>query len=61
MIVERLAIGLQASLLVRHAPAAVSDAFVASRVNGEGGLAFGSLPAGIDEATIVTRATPNLS
>jgi putative acyl-CoA dehydrogenase len=61
MIVERLAIGLQASLLVRHAPAAVSDAFVASRVNGEGGLAFGSLPAGIDEATIVTRATPNLN
>jgi putative acyl-CoA dehydrogenase len=60
-IVERLAIGLQASLLVRHAPAEVSDAFVASRVAGAGGLAFGSLPDGIATETIASRATPQLA
>ncbi len=42
--VERMALVLQASLLVRHAPAAVADAFCAARLGGEGGLAFGTLP-----------------
>ena len=45
-IVERMALALQGSLLVRHAPAAVADAFCASRLAGDGGLAFGTLPAG---------------
>ena len=45
-VVERLALTLQGSLLVRNAPAAVSDAFCAARLGGEGGRAYGTLPAG---------------
>src|SRR5258708_3917106 len=44
-LVEGLATALQASLLVRHSPAAVAEAFCASRLD-ERGLAFGTLPAG---------------
>jgi putative acyl-CoA dehydrogenase len=54
-LVERLALALQASLLLRHAPAAVADAFCASRLAGEGGRAFGTLPAGTDFAAILER------
>jgi putative acyl-CoA dehydrogenase len=53
--VEDLALALQASLLVRGAPAAVSDAFCAARLGG-GGLAYGTLPPGADAAAIVERA-----
>jgi putative acyl-CoA dehydrogenase len=55
-LVERMAIVWQASLLVRHAPAFVADAFVASRLDGDRGLAFGTLPAGTDFAAIIERA-----
>jgi putative acyl-CoA dehydrogenase len=53
--VEDLAIALQASLLVRHAPPEVADAFCAGRL-GRGGRAFGTLPAGVDAPAIVDRA-----
>jgi putative acyl-CoA dehydrogenase len=53
--VEDLAIALQASLLVRHAPEPVADAFCAARLGG-GGRAFGTLPAGVDAEAIVERA-----
>ncbi|MDQ4049915.1 MAG: acyl-CoA dehydrogenase family protein, partial [Actinomycetota bacterium] len=43
--VEGLALALQGSLLVRSAPAAVANAFCAARLGGEGGRAFGTLPA----------------
>ena len=56
-IVERLAIALQASLLLRSAPAAVADAFCASRLGG-GGRMFGTLPARTDFAAILARALP---
>jgi putative acyl-CoA dehydrogenase len=49
---------LQASLLVRHAPAYVSDAFVRSRLEGDWGNAFGTLPRGLDLRAIVDRAAP---
>lgn len=56
---ERLAVTLQASLLVRFAPAAVADGFVATRVRGGGGMTFGTLPTGDATATaIVERALP---
>ena len=58
--VERMAVAFQASLLVRHGPTHVADAFVASRVAGEGGAAFGTLPAGTQFEAIVSRATPVL-
>jgi putative acyl-CoA dehydrogenase len=54
-LVEELALALQASLLVRHAPAAVADAFCAGRL-GEGGRVYGTLPSGVDAGAIVRRA-----
>ena len=57
-IVERMAVALQGSLLVRHAPEAVSDAFCASRLDGSAGLNYGTLPAGADCDAIVARHTP---
>jgi putative acyl-CoA dehydrogenase len=57
-LVERLAVLLQAALLVRHGHPAVADAFCASRVAGDHGAAFGTLPPGLDLAAIVERATP---
>ncbi|MGW7465668.1 acyl-CoA dehydrogenase family protein [Streptomyces xantholiticus] len=54
-LVERMALVLQGSLLVRHAPSAVADAFCASRLAGDRGLAFGTLPAGLDLATVIAR------
>ena len=39
---------------------AVADAFCASRLGGDWGLAFGTLPAGVDTAAIVERATPTV-
>jgi putative acyl-CoA dehydrogenase len=53
--VEQLALAFQASLLVRHAPPSVADAFCAARL-ADGGRAFGTLPAGVDGAAIVARA-----
>jgi putative acyl-CoA dehydrogenase len=53
---ERLAVGLQASLLARHTPPAVSDAFCASRLGEERGRAFGTLPRGVDAEPILERA-----
>ncbi|MFF0308316.1 isovaleryl-CoA dehydrogenase [Streptosporangium sp. NPDC004379] len=55
-VAEDMALVLQGSLLVRHAPAAVADAFCASRLAGEGGRAFGTLPAGLDLDAIIDRA-----
>jgi putative acyl-CoA dehydrogenase len=45
-------------LLVRHAPAAVADAFCASRLAGDWGYAFGTLPRGLDAAGVMRRAAP---
>jgi putative acyl-CoA dehydrogenase len=57
-IVERMALALQASLLIRHAPPEVADAFCASRLAGDSGLNFGTLPARCDLEAIVARHTP---
>ncbi|HEX2314834.1 MAG TPA: acyl-CoA dehydrogenase family protein [Thermomonospora sp.] len=57
-VVERMALVLQGSLLVRHGHPAVADAFCASRLAGDWGAAFGTLPAGLDLAPIIDRATP---
>jgi len=55
-----MALCLQGSLLVRHAPAAVADAFCASRLGGDGGLEYGTLPAGSDFGAIIARALPDV-
>ena len=56
--VGRMAVALEAALLVQHAPAALADAFCASRLENEAGGAFGTLPAGIDTRAIIERAAP---
>ena len=55
-IAERLAVALQASLMIRLSPTAVADAFCATRLGGEGGINFGCLPAGHDAYAIIERA-----
>lgn len=57
-VVDRMALALQAALLVQHAPAAVADAFCASRLAASGHHNYGALPRGVDCAAIVARATP---
>jgi putative acyl-CoA dehydrogenase len=57
-LVELMALSLQGSLLVRHAPAAVADAFCATRLGGDWGHAFGTLPATADIKAILRRALP---
>ncbi len=59
--VERMALVLQGSLLVRHGHPAVADAFCASRLGGDWGVAFGTLPTGVDTAAILERARVKLS
>jgi putative acyl-CoA dehydrogenase len=55
-LVASLALSLQASLLIRHAPAAVADAFVASRLGEHRGQLYGELPVGTDLAAILERS-----
>jgi putative acyl-CoA dehydrogenase len=57
-LVEKMALALQGSLLVRYGDEAVADAFCASRLSGDWGQAFGTLPAGTDFARIIERHSP---
>jgi len=50
---ERLALALQASLVLRHSSAETANAFIASRLCGDHGNAFGTLPAGVDVNSIL--------
>jgi putative acyl-CoA dehydrogenase len=47
----------QAALLIQHAPEPVAQAFVASRLDADGGI-FGELAAGADTQVILSRAWP---
>jgi putative acyl-CoA dehydrogenase len=55
-VVERMALLLQGSLLLRHGAPAVADAFAASRLARGSGMAFGTLPTGLDTDAILARA-----
>ena len=57
-LVDRMAIAMQASLLLRHSTPAVADAFCASRLENHGGMNYGNLPSGTDAKAIIKRATP---
>jgi putative acyl-CoA dehydrogenase len=59
-VVEWMALVLQGSLLVRFGDEAVADAFCASRLGGDAGRAFGTLPPGADFKRIVERHTPTI-
>jgi putative acyl-CoA dehydrogenase len=58
LLCERLALVLQASLLLRHAPAAVADAFCAARLAGTGTRSYGALPPGADAPAVAARVLP---
>jgi putative acyl-CoA dehydrogenase len=45
-------------LLARHAPSAVSDAFIAARLGEQRALSFGALVGSADARAIVQRARP---
>src|SRR3954465_15497483 len=55
-IAGQLALCLQASLLLQHAPAAVADAFCATRLAGDWGAVLGTLPPRTPVAQLVDRA-----
>jgi putative acyl-CoA dehydrogenase len=55
-LVERMALALQAALLVRDAPGFVTDAFCRSRLDSAGGHLYGALPLGVDCQAIIGRA-----
>ena len=60
-LVEQMALVLQGALLVQYGQPAVAEAFCASRLAGDWGRAFGTLPVGTDFATIIERARVNLA
>ena len=55
LLVERLALALQASVLLR-AGSPVAEAFCRSRLGGQHGLAFGTLPADVNFGALMARA-----
>ena len=59
-IAASMATCLQAAVLIKHGDPAVADAFCASRLAGDWGGTFGTLPPGLDLAGIVARTTPHL-
>ena len=56
---EEVAVTLQAKLLLEAGDAAVSDAFIASRLDGHGRV-HGTLPRGLDIAALLARSAPHL-
>jgi putative acyl-CoA dehydrogenase len=56
VLAERVVLAVQASLLLRHAPSFVSQAFVATRLAREPGGTYGRLPAGTNCSAILQRA-----
>jgi putative acyl-CoA dehydrogenase len=60
-VVEKMALALQGSLLVRYGNPTVADAFCTARLGGDSsGLTFGALPRGVDCTAIIQRAAPVL-
>jgi putative acyl-CoA dehydrogenase len=55
-VVEALALALQGAVVIREAPAAIADGFVAARLGPDRGLEYGALDGGLDLAGIVARA-----
>jgi putative acyl-CoA dehydrogenase len=60
ILTERAALLLQASLLIRYSSPAIAEAFCASRLDGEGGWTFGTLPQGANVRAIIERVSENL-
>ena len=56
---QRLVLAVQASLMLQHAPAAVAEAFLASRIDAESGRVYGTLAASAMPAEMLERAFAN--
>ena len=54
-VMEHYALGMMASLLLRYAPGPVAEAFCATRLNGDYGMAFGTLPNWVRRREILER------
>ena len=59
-LVEQMALALQGALLIQNGPKEIADAFVASRLDGDWGRAFGTLPASVAFARIIERHRPRV-
>ncbi len=59
-VVEQMALLLQGALLLRTGNSAVAEAFCTTRLGGDWGRAFGTLPKSVDMKGIVERALPTL-
>jgi putative acyl-CoA dehydrogenase len=57
-VVERMALALQAALLLRAGPREVADTFCATRLAGAHGYAFGTLPPDAPVRALIERALP---
>lgn len=60
-LVERLALLISGSLLLRYAPPEVADAFIVTRLAGGWAGQFGDLPTGLDASRIARRAVPEVA
>jgi putative acyl-CoA dehydrogenase len=60
-VVEKLALGLQASVLLKDGDAHVAEGFVASRIDKPAGLNYGTLPNGVNCKAIIERAKPHIT
>jgi len=58
LLVERMALALQAAILIRAGDATIADSFCQSRLGVQHGLAFGTLPAATPVARLLGRAWP---
>jgi len=59
-VVDKLAVGLQASVLIQQGDALIADAFVRSRIARNGAFNYGTLESGIDCEAIMARALPKI-
>jgi len=58
-VVGKMALTLQASLLLRHAPAFVADGYCRSRLDSGSAHVYGMLPRGVDCSAIIDRGRVN--
>ena len=60
VVVEKAALAWQAATLLQYGEQLIADAFIASRLSGEGGQMYGTLPPTVDYAAIIARAKPKI-
>jgi putative acyl-CoA dehydrogenase len=56
---QRLVLAVQACLMLQHAPAAIADTFIASRIDAQCGRVYGTLSASVAQTCILERAWPH--